>query len=371
LKVAIVHDWLNQYGGAELVLEALKELFPTAPIYTSIYDPRAMPPFYRRWEIHTSFLDKFPLVKTHHQPFLPLYPLAFESFNLSGYDLVISNKSGFCHGVITGPETVHICYCLTPTRFVWDFHNYIRGEGLGLLARKILPLFLFFLRQWDKLAADRVDFFIAISREVKERIRKFYRRTSEIIHPPVYTSRFSPSPEQDDYYLVVSRLVPYKRIDVAVEAFNILKRPLLIVGEGRARASLEKKAGPNVRFLGRVSGEELARLYARCQALIFPGREDFGIAPLEAQASGRPVIAYAAGGALETIVEGKTGLFFKPQTPEALAEAVLEFEKRAADFDPAAIRENAMRFDVQNFREKMHLFIQFALDSAKGGVYVH
>ncbi len=370
MKVAIVHDWLNQYGGAELVLEALKELFPDAPVYTSIYDPGAMPPFYRQWDIRTSFMDRLPFVKSHHQPFLPLYPLAFESFNLSGYDVVISNKSGFCHGVITRPETVHICYCLTPTRFVWDFHEYIRGEEVGKLARKLLSPFLLFLRQWDRLPADRAGFFVAISREVRERIRKFYRKPSEIIHPPVYTSRFHISPEQDDYYLVVSRLVPYKRIEIAVEAFNLLKRPLLIVGEGRARASLERKAGPTIRFLGRVSGEELARLYARCRALIFPGREDFGIAPLEAQASGRPVIAYAAGGALETVVEGKTGLFFHEQTPEALAEAVLEFERRAADFDPEAIRESAERFDVRHFREKMRLFVRFAVDYVKGGAHV-
>ncbi len=365
MKVALVHDWLNQYGGAELVLEALKELFPEAPVYTSIYEPRAMPPFYRQWDIRTSFMDKLPFVKTHHQPFLPFYPLAFESFNLSGYDLVISNKSGFCHGVITSPETVHICYCLTPTRFVWDFHEYIKGEGISPLARKLLPPFLFFLRQWDRLAADRVDFFIAISKEVKERIRKFYGRPSEIIYPPVYTSRFHLSTEQDDYYLVVSRLVPYKRIDIAVEAFNLLKRPLIIVGEGRARAALEKKAGPTIRFLGKVSAEELARLYARCRALIFPGREDFGIAPLEAQASGRPVIAYAAGGALETVVEGKTGLFFREQTPEALAEAVQEFERRAGEFNPEDMRKNAKRFDVEIFRKKLQLFVHFAVDSIR------
>lgn len=370
MKVAIVHDWLNQYGGAELVLEALKELFPDAPIYTSIYNPKAMPPFYQQWDIRTSFMDKLPFVKTHHQPFLLLYPLAFESFNLSQYDLVISNKSGFCHGVITGPDTVHICYCLTPTRFVWDFHEYVKMENIGPLARKLLPLFLLFLRQWDRLAADRVDFFIAISKEVKKRIYKFYHRTSEIIYPPIYTSRFHLSSEQDDYYLVVSRLVPYKRIDIAVEAFNLLKRPLIIVGEGRARASLEKKAGPTIRFLGRVPGEELVQLYARCKALIFPGREDFGIAPLEAQASGRPVIAYAAGGALETVLEGKTGLFFRSQIPEALAETVLEFERRATEFDPSIIRESVKRFDVKNFKRKLQLFVRFAIDSIKGGNYV-
>lgn len=364
MKIAIVHDWLNQYGGAEIVLEAFKEMFPEAPVYTSMFWPQAMPDFYRHWDIRTSFMDKLPFVKTHHQPFLPLYPLAFESFDLSGYDVVISNKSGFCHGVITSPDTVHICYCLTPTRFVWGYSEYVRREGLGRLARWLLMPFLNYLRLWDRLAADRVDYFVAISQEVKERIAKYYRRQSTVVYPPVYTDRFKPSPERDDYFLVVSRLIPYKRIDVAVEAFNRLGLPLLIVGEGRARRSLEAVAKPNVRFLGRVSGEELAQLYARCRALIFPGREDFGIAPVEAQAAGRPVIAYAAGGALETVIEGKTGLFFHQQTPDALAQAVLEFVRREGEFDPQVIKANALRFDVERFREEMHAVIEKAVSAA-------
>ncbi|HDN79060.1 MAG TPA: glycosyltransferase family 4 protein [Chloroflexi bacterium] len=363
MRVAIIHDWLNQYGGAEIVLEALKEMFPEAPIYTSMYWPQAMPDFYRGWDIRTSFMDKLPFVKTHHQPFLPLYPLAFEGFDLSGYDVVISNKSGFCHGVITPSETIHICYCLTPTRFVWNYHGYIRREGLGRVARWLLPLFLNYLRTWDRLAADRVDFFVAISQEVKKRIAKYYKRESEVIYPPVYTDRFQPSPEQDDYFLVVSRLIPYKRIDIAVEAFNRLGLPLLIVGEGRDRKALEAMAEPNVRFLGRVSGGELARLYARCQALIFPGREDFGIAPVEAQAAGRPVIAYAAGGALDTVIECETGLFFYEQTPEALSETVREFMRYSDAFDPEVIRANALRFDVSRFKERMQGLVKMALHS--------
>ena len=366
MKVAIVHDWLNQYGGAEIVLEALKELLPEAPIYTSMFWPRAMPDFYRRWDIRTSFMDKLPFVKTHHQPFLPLYPLAFEGFDLSNYDVVISNKSGFCHGVITSPDTVHICYCLTPTRFVWDYHHYVRSEGLGRLARWLLLPTLNYLRLWDRLAAERVDCFVAISAEVKRRIAKYYRRESIVIHPPVYTDRFAPSPEQEDYFLVVSRLVPYKRIDIAVEAFNELGLPLLIVGEGRARRKLEAMAGPNVRFLGKVSFEDLARLYGRCRALIFPGREDFGIAPVEAQAAGRPVIAYAAGGALETVTHGETGLLFREQTPEALAETVREFIRRSGEFDPAVIRANALRFDVRRFKEKMRNLIKLCLTKPDG-----
>jgi len=362
MKVAIVHDWLNQYGGAEIVLEVLKEMFPEAPVYTSIYWPQVMPEKYRNWDIRTSFMNRLPLVKSHHQLFLPLYPLAFEGFDFSEFDLVISNKSGFCHGITTLPETIHICYCLTPTRFIWDYHGYIKREGLARLMRWLLPPFLNYLRLWDKAAADRADFIVAISQEVKKRISKYYRRESVVIYPPVFTSRFKPSPEQDDYFLVASRLVPYKRIDIAVEAFNRLKLPLLIVGEGRDRKSLEAMAGPNVRFLGKVSQEELARLYARCRALIFPGQEDFGIAAVEVQAAGRPVIAYAAGGALDTVIECETGLFFYEQTPEALAETVREFIKHA-DFKPETIRANALRFDVDRFKERFRGLITMAFHS--------
>ncbi len=355
MKIALVHDWLNQYGGAERVLEVLHDLYPQAPIYTSIYDPRAMPAFYRRWDIRTSFMQRLPFAKRHHQHFMPLYPLAFEQFDLMEYDLVISNASAFCHGVLTHSHARHICYCLTPTRFVWNYHEYVRNENVGFFARRLLPLLLNQLRLWDRVAADRVDEFIAISAAVAARIAKYYQRSSVVIHPPVDCSSFQPAAAVDDYYLVVSRLVPYKRVDLAVRAFNELGLPLLIAGDGRDRARLQRLARPNVRFLGRVSERALRDLYARCQALIFPGEEDFGLTPLEAQASGRPVIAYAAGGALETIVDGQTGLFFSERTPQSLVEAVRRL--RATDFDPEAIRRQALRFDVAVFRERFQAFV--------------
>lgn len=375
MRVAIVHDWLNQMGGAEVVLEALHELYPDAPIYTSMYAPHLMPAKYRTWDIRTSFLQRLPGITTHHQAFLPLYPLAFEQFDLAGYDLVISNASAFCKGVITRPETVHLCYCLTPSRFLWAYQDYVRREGLGPLARALLPPFLNYLRLWDRLAADRVDAFAAISTAVQKRIRRFYRRDSVIIHPPVITRTGQDSSEAKavireattgEYFLIVSRLVPYKRIDLAVQAFNMLGLPLIIIGDGRDRRNLERLAKPNVRFLGRLSDQEVRRYLLGCRAFLFPGEEDFGIAPLEAQAAGKPVIAYAAGGALDTIQEGITGEFFREQTPEALAEVVDRFDP--SRYDPMACIANARRFDVTVFKEKWLAFVAEHISSqAMGG----
>lgn len=356
MKVALVHDWGNQVGGAEGVLLALKEIFPDAPVYMSMYDPAVMPEICRAWDIRTSFMDRLPLVKRHHQPFLPLYPLAFEQFDFSEFDLVISNKSGFCHGIITPPETLHVDYCLTPTRYVWDYRSYARREGIGQLADLFLQPLLTYLRTWDRLAADRVDHFVAISRQVQRRIRKYYRRDSTIIYPPVETSRFSPGDGHDDYFLIVSRLIPYKRIDLAVQAFDELGWPLKIVGDGRDRPKLERIAGPNIEFLGRVPDGELQTLLQRCRAFIFPGCEDFGIAPLEANAAGRPVIAYRAGGALDTVVEGETGLFFDEPTPESLASAVRALD--SVTFAPEAIRQHALRFDKTVFQRELKRFVE-------------
>ena len=355
MKVAVVCSWLNQYGGAERVLDVVHEMFPQAPIYTSIYWPEGMPASYRSWDIRTSPLNRLPLIKRHHQPFLPLYPLGFEALDLEGYDLVLSVTSAFAHGVITRPDTVHVCYCLTPARFLWDYRAYARRERLGGLARVVLPFFLTMLRNWDVAAANRVDHFVAISRAVQARIWKYYRRSSPVIYPPVRTADFTLSDQVEDYYLIVSRLVPYKRIDLAVQAFNQLGLPLLIVGDGRDRAALERMARPNVRFVGRVSDAERKQYLARCRAFLFPGEEDFGITPLEAQAAGRPVIAYGAGGALETVIEGQTGVFFREQTPEALAEAVASFDPACCD--PMAIRRHAERFDVARFKEELNRFI--------------
>jgi len=355
LKVAIVHDWLNQYGGAERVLEVMMELFTGAPIYTSMYEPKAMPARYRDWDIRTSFMQWLPFVKSDHQPFIPLYPLAFDNFDLKGYDLVVSISSAFCHGVVTEPRTCHINYCLTPPRFLWDFDYYAGREGVGSLFRRGLMPFVTYARLWDLKAASRVDYLIAISQTVASRIKKYYRREAAVIYPPIDCSAYRIERDLEDYFLVVSRLIPYKRLDLAVAAFNELGLELKIVGSGRDRRRLERMAGANIQFIGRVSDETLRQLYARCQALIFPGEEDFGLAPLEAMAAGRPVIAYAGGGALETVADRVTGLLFREPTVEALVDAVEAF--RSLSFDPVAIRQQALRFDVSIFKERFTAFV--------------
>ncbi|MCL5264952.1 MAG: glycosyltransferase [Chloroflexi bacterium] len=358
MKVAIACSWLNQYGGAERVLEYLHEMYPEAPIYTSMYWPEVMPSTYRQWDIRTSFMDKLPLVKKHHQAFLALYPLAFEQFDLNEYDVVISLSSAYCHGVITDPKTLHVSYCLTPARFLWNYHEYIKNEKVGSVIKLMLPVVLNYLRKWDVQAANRVDNFVAISKAVVRRIEKIYRRRAAIIYPPIDASSFHLNGQNEvgDYFLIISRLIPYKRIDLAVRAFSELGLPLKIVGGGRHREALEKLAKPNVEFLGRVSDADIKKLYSSCRAFVFPGVEDFGLTPLEAQASGRPVIAYAAGGALETIVEGKTGNFFREPTPESLASVVAKFDHR--QFDPVVIRQHAEQFDVSVFKGQFARFVE-------------
>ncbi len=361
MRVAIVHDWLNQYGGAERVLEALHALYPDAPVYAAMYSPPVMPPAYRTWDIRTSFMQRLPGVIRHHQVYLLLYPRAVESYDLSGYDLVLSSSSAFALGAIAAPHAPHVCYCHTPMRFGWNYDEYVRHERIPAVLRELLRPGIRRIREWDRRAAGRVDDFIANSRNVAGRIARFYGRESTMIPPPVDVSRFRPvdPAEVGDYYLVLSRLIPYKRIDVAVRAFAHLDRPLWVAGDGRARADLEAIASPNVRFLGRVPDADVPGLYAHCRAFIFPGEEDLGITPLEAMAAGRPVIAYAAGGALETVIEGQTGVFFREQTPEALAEAVREFETQK--FDPAASRRQAERFDIASFQARVRAFVDECL----------
>lgn len=361
MKLALVHDWLNQLGGAEDVLESLVSLYPEAPLYTSLYARDKMPVHWQDWDIRTSFIDRLPFAHRRQQLYFPLYPTAFEQFDFRGYDVLLSNKSGFCHGVISGPETMHVCYCLTPTRYVWRYHQYAEQENLGRLTRTGLVPFLTYLRQWDRLAADRVDHFIAISDEVRRRIAKVYRREATIIYPPVDTERFEPGTQTEEYYLFVGRLVPYRRLDVLVEAFNQLDRPLYIAGSGRDRERLEALAGPNVRFLGFVDDEELPDLLARCRAFMWPGEEDFGISPLQAMAAGRPVIAYAAGGALETIVPGKTGAFFAEQSVAAIIDAVESFDPESVS--SAVIRKHAEQFDTKVFKQRIKDFVAQKYDA--------
>jgi glycosyltransferase involved in cell wall biosynthesis len=304
-------------------------------------------------------MQRLPLVKKHHQPFLPLFPLAFEQLDLRAYDLVISDSSAFAKGIITRPEALHICYCHTPMRWAWNYEEYVERERLGRLARVALAPTIILLRQWDYATAARVDYFVANSPNVAARIAKYYRRESVYIPPPVDTSEFRVSSEREDYFLIVSRLIPYKRIDLAIAAFNQLRLPLRIIGGGRDEQRLRRMAGPTIRLMGRQTDEAIRAQMASCRALIFPGEDDFGITPLEAQASGRPVIAYGAGGALASIVPGRTGTFFHTQTPEALAQAVAGFRDSA--FDPLTIRQHAQTFDTEQFGERFLRFVESKL----------
>ena len=354
MKIALVHDYLNQYGGAERVLETLCEMFPEAPIYTLLYDERATGRVFKGREIHTSFLQKIPFSRRHHRIFPLLMPLAVEQFDLSYFDIVFSISASFAKGIITKPHTRHINYCLTPTRFLWDdSHRYIDEFKYPWPVKKLIPAFIAYLRIWDKEAALRVDQFVAISEFVRTRIKKYYQQKASIIYPPIDVSKYHVSPKQDDYFLMVGRLVAYKRFDLAVKVFNAIGKKLIIVGDGPELNRLKRLANgnANIIFLGLVSDYKLPELYAKCQAVIFPQEEDFGLVPLEAMASGRPVIAYRAGGALETVVDGQTGVFFDEQSEIDLALAVGRYYETG--FAPDKIREHALKFDKQVFKEKI------------------
>lgn len=365
MKLALVHDWLNQVGGAEDVLNALVALYPNSPIYTSIYAPELMPAAYREWDIRTLWLDKMPAIHNHHQPYLPLYPLAWGSLDLSAYDVILSNKSGFCHGLQYDEKTLHICYCLAPTRYVWQFESYIAREGLGRVVERVLRPLVAMLKRWDYAAAQRVHHFIAISTEIQQRIKTYYNRDSVIIYPPVETERFASAAvsKPDDYFLIVSRLIPYKRIDLAVQVATKLGLPLKIGGRGRDLERLQAMAGPTVEFLGYVPDDQLPELMARCKAFIFPGLEDFGITPVQAQAAGRPVIAFGGGGALDTVLPGKTGEHFDQMTVESLLHVMRDFD--ATRYNSQALQEHARRFDTTLFNQQMISYLERAWEAFK------
>lgn len=352
--LAIVVSWLNQYGGAERVLEVVHDMFPAAPVFTSTYRPAALPQAYRTWDIRTSFLDHIPIA--NQRLLLPFYPAAFESLDLRGYDRVLTISSAFGHGVRLPVGARHWCYCQTPARFLWDYTHYVEWEHMGRLPRAVLPLVVAALREWDRRTACRVTDFVAISETVRRRITCSYGRDSQVVHPPVDVDRFSVSDEHDDFYVILSRLIPYKRIELAIQAFNELKLPLVIAGDGRDRARLQAVAKPNVCFLGRISDSERSDLLSRCRALILPGEEDFGLAPLEANACGKPVIAFASGGALETVVEGVTGKLFREPTASCLVQAVNALGLYR--FDPWVIRRHAERFGTAAFKDKFRRLIE-------------
>lgn len=354
MKVALVHYWLVGMRGGEKVLETFCDLFPDADIFTLVADPDKLSPKIRRHRLTTSFLQKIG-GRRHYQKMLPLMPYALEALDLTAYDLVISSEAGPAKGVITRPDAVHVCYCHSPMRYIWDLYPQYMAEA-GLLTRAILALTAPKLRQWDVTTSHRVDHFIANSGYVARRIEKFYRREASVIHPPVEVSRFKITDGPKDYYLCAGQITPYKKIELAVAACTQLSLPLVVIGDG-ATARLKQSAGPTVRFLGAVSDSEMETHFAACKALLYPGVEDFGIVPLEVMASGRPVIAFGRGGALETVVEGKTGLFFHEQSVEALVGALTRFEKEAGQFSPAETRAHALKFDTRRFERELRRYL--------------
>jgi glycosyltransferase involved in cell wall biosynthesis len=367
MKVAIVHYWLVGMRGGEKVVEALCEMFPQADIFTHVYVPGAVSETIRRHTVKTSFINRLPAPARLYKRYLPLMPLALEQLDLRGYDLVISSESGPAKGVIPPPSARHLCYCHSPMRYLWNmFHEY--REQSGLLTRLMMPPLAHYLRQWDTVSASRVDRYVANSRVVAGRIRRYYGRDAEVVWPPVEVGAFEPVEpgERGDYMLMVGELVTYKRPDLAVEAFNRMRRKLVVIGGGEMLGRIRALAGPTVTVLGPQPFAELRRHYARCQALIFPGEEDFGIVPVEAMASGRPVIAYNRGGATETVMPNLSGILFGEQSVDALVDTVEGF--RDTDFDPAAIVAHSAKFSreifVANMREQIDRLLSGEADRA-------
>ncbi|AYG69894.1 MULTISPECIES: glycosyltransferase [unclassified Rhizobium] len=356
MRVAIVHYWLVSMRGGEKVVEALCDMYPDADIFTLVYDESRVSEKIRKHKIVTSFLQRIPGAVRGYQSLLPLMPFALESFDLSDYDLIISSESGPAKGIIPPPQATHVCYCHSPMRYLWDHYHFYRSHA-GLASRLMLPVLAPLLRSWDVNTSLRVDRFVANSHHVCDRISKYYRRPATVLYPPVNVDDFAPAASIEDFYLCAGQLVPYKRIDLAVQAFTRMNRKLVIIGEGKQMDELKRIAGPTITFLGRTPFAVLKEKLARCRALIFPGEEDFGIVPVEAMASGRPVIAYGSGGALETVVPGLSGVLFNTQSVDALIDAVLDFEATEHRFHPEALRAHAEQFSLHKFTVGMRAII--------------
>jgi glycosyltransferase involved in cell wall biosynthesis len=359
MKIAFVHDYLVQYGGAERVLECLCEIYSYAPIYTILHNKEAMHGLFEDKRIYTSYLQGFPFARSWHRIFPLLMPPAIEQFDFSAYDVVISDSSSYAKGIITGPNTLHICYMHTPMRYAWDdCQKYTRDFYFPRFIKKLIPFAMNYIRIWDKVSADRVDIFIANSNFVARRIHKYYHKESIVINPPVDTKKFSLREKKttEKYFLMVGRLIAYKRHSIAIRAFNELRLPLKIIGRGPELKRLKKIAGPTIEFLHRTDDEELKQYYADCQAVIFPQEEDFGIVAIEALSSGKPLIAFRGGDIPEHMEENRMGVFFDEQTSDAVKDAIAKFEKLS--FDPEYIRSKVLKFDREIFKEKMRTFIE-------------
>ncbi|PZA12822.1 glycosyltransferase family 4 protein [Rhodopseudomonas palustris] len=367
MKVAIVHYWFVGMRGGEKVIDALCELYPQADIFTHVFVPDAVSDRIRAHRVTTSFINSLPRARSMYKSYLPLMPLALEQLDLSGYDLIISSESGPAKGIIAPPDALHVCYCHTPMRYIWNmYHDY--RSGAGRITQLLMPPMSHYLRMWDVSAASRVDSFIANSATVADRIERYYRRESVIIHPPVDTSAFTPilTSQLGDYYLMAGELVAYKRPDLAVHAFNQIGRKLVVIGGGDMLDELKRIAGPNVTVMGSQPFEVLRDYYSHCRALIFPGEEDFGMVPVEAMAAGRPVVAFGKGGATETVAPGLSGVFFQSQEIDAIRAAILQLDEMA--IDPGKISNHAARFGKQAFFKGFRSHIDQLLDLKSGTV---
>ncbi|MCD6254744.1 MAG: glycosyltransferase family 4 protein [Deltaproteobacteria bacterium] len=362
MRTAIVHDWLVTLAGAERVLEAIYEIYPS-PIFTLVADRKALKDsIFRDARIHTSFIQRFPKAKEKYRNYLPLFPLAIEQFDLSDYDLIISSSYAVAKGVITNSNQVHICYCHTPIRYAWDmYHLYLRQSGLDkkIIKGLIAKIILHYMRLWDYATSNRVDYFLANSKYTARRIKRVYGRDATVIYPPVEVDRFEVNTKKEDFYLTVSRIVPYKRVDIIIDAFSQIKdRRLIVIGDGPDLKKIKGRANKNIEFLGRQPFDIVKDYMRRARALVFCAEEEFGIVPVEAQACGTPVIALGRGGVRETVIENKTGIFFYGQSPKDIIEAIKAFERKEDRFDPYEIRKNVEFFSKKRFKRELKEFIE-------------
>jgi glycosyltransferase involved in cell wall biosynthesis len=362
MRVALVHYWLVNWRGGERVLKSLADIFPGADIFTHVARRELIERELPGRNIRTTLVSRLPFAQRLYQRYLPLMPLALERLDMQSYDLVISSESGPAKGVIVAPHALHVCYCHSPMRYLWDQSPEYERQA-GPLTRALMGPVFHYVRMWDQVSSQRVDYFVANSRFIAQRIAKYYRRASEVIHPPVAVDAFDSSRPSEDFYLAVGQLVRYKRPDLLVEAFNRLGKPLRVIGDGEMLPALRRVAHPNVHLLGSQPFSIVRDLYARCRALIFPGIEDFGIVPVEAMASGKPVIAFGRGGVLDTVIDGVTGFLFHEQSVDALVQAVRDFEERRGSFDSAVIRAHAMSFSEQRFKSQFTSYIAKILGS--------